>query len=512
MTEMIQPYELHSIPGMVIEDEMTIRMLNKLREIRPYRSMDYTWDDIGTAQLMCDVYENQIRYCPQNDSWYIWDNRWARQDDANTISDMLQTLLNVMNLYCREMTVDMDEDSEDAEVMENYVKYVKSIRRHNAMRAILEIFKTRVSLSIKDMDKDPYLLNTPSGAMDLKSGDSVADIFGHNVTKVTGCALPTALNHRCERWYTFIDEITSGDQVKAKFLQRALGYSLLGVNREECMFIAYGAKTRNGKGTLFSTLQRVLGDDYVGTSPPDLICEGNHGKVADFNAPQPTLAQLVGKRIVTMSESAKDVRLASASLKTMTGRDSMITRGLFEKPFRFVPQFTIWLNTNHLPAVTDETVFMSNRIWVIEFNQHFDENRQDKDLKEVFSDPENMPTILEWLIQGCRDYLDNGLNPPECVRTATENYRKSHDRIGNFLEECCDTDDDAKMLRGDLYAAYRRWCSRRENQYKPMGSTTFYNEIAMRGYHARRGRDGWYIDGVKEKQGSTDSDGKITIK
>lgn len=511
MGEILQPYELKSMPGMVIEDDEMNGMLRRLVELRPHFSLDYTWDDIGMSQLMCDIYDNQIRYCPQNDCWYLWNGRWEKQDDSTSVSDMLQTLLNVLNLYCKELIAE-EEDEAKREPLEQYHKYVKSIRRNNAMRSILEVFKTRVRLSQKDMDTDPYLLNTPSGAFDLREDKVVRDVFEQNVTKMTACSMPTALTHPCERWYRFIDEITSGDREKAAFLQRALGYSILGVNREECMFIAYGAKTRNGKGTLFSTIQRVLSDDYVGTSPPDLICEGKQGRVTDFNAPQPTLAQLVGKRIVMMSESAKEVRLASASMKTMTGRDSMLTRGLFEKPFRFVPQFSIWLNTNHLPAVTDETVFLSNRIWVIEFDRHFEESEQDKDLKELFSDPENMPTILAWLVDGCRDYLKNGLNPPECVRKATENYRKTHDRIGNFIEEYCEQGDDVKILRGDLYAAYRRWCHLADNQYKPLGSTTFYNEIAMRGYHARREKDGWFIEGLKEKPAATETGtGKIKL-
>ena len=84
------------------------------------------------------------------------------------------------------------------------------------------------------------------------------------------------------------------------------------------MFIAYGSKTRNGKGTLFSTICTVLGEDYADSAPTDLICESKTGRSTDFNAPQPTLAKLVGTRLVTMAESSKDVRLDAASMKTMT--------------------------------------------------------------------------------------------------------------------------------------------------------------------------------------------------
>lgn len=364
-----------------------------------------------------------------------------------------------------------------------------------------------VRLSLKDMDNNPYLLNTPRHAYDLKTGGIVEDITPFNITKKTTCPLPDFLTPTCERWYSFIDEIMSGDKEKAAFLQRALGYSILGVNREECMFIAYGSKTRNGKGTLFSTICTVLGEDYADSAPVDLICESKNGRSTDFNAPQPTLAKLVGTRLVTMAESAKDVRLDAASMKTMTGRDTLVTRDLFESSFSFVPQFTLWLNTNHLPAVTDDTVFSSNRIWVIEFNQHFDEKTQDKDLKEIFALPENRPTILKWLFDGCYDYMKNGLNPPDCVRKATANYREMHDRIGNFIKECCTVGNDQKVVRGALYAAYRAWCCKSENKYNPMGSTTFYNEIAMRGYSIQKANE-WYVMGLTVK---TENSGRISL-
>ena len=275
------------------------------------------------------------------------------------------------------------------------------------------------------------------------------------------------------------------------------------------MFIAYGAKTRNGKGTLFSTISTVLGEDYADTAPPDLICENKAGRKTDFNAPQPALAKLVGTRLVRMSESARDVRLDAASMKTMTGRDTLVTRGLFQNSFSFVPQFTLWLETNHLPAATDDTVFTSNRIYVIEFNEQFTEGKQDKNLKELFALPENRPTILQWLFDGCADYIKNGLSAPECIVEATKNYRKLHDRVGNFLEDRCEIGDDKKIMRGALYSAYSQWCVKPDNRYKPMGSTTFYNEIAMRGYPIKHRNDGTYIVGLDLKEET--SDGKIKL-
>ena len=483
--------ELYTLKnGFVIEDPEMSEIMYKIMDSKVHKSPVYTWDDIGTATLMADIYGEEISFCPQNGCWYVWQGCWRKQGDTGSISDRLQTLLNLLMYYCSEV---------DDDTIEEYRKYVRSIRKFVAMRNVIEVLKTMLRLPLSEMDNNPYLLNTPSKAYDLKTGAVVEDISPFNVTKKTTCSLPDFTNHPCDRWYQFIDEITSHDKEKARFLQRALGYSILGVNREECMFIAYGAKTRNGKGTLFSTIANVLGQDYADSAPVDLICESKTGRTTDFNAPQPALAKLVGCRLVTMSESPQDTRLDAASMKTITGRDTLVTRGLFENSFSFVPQFTLWLNTNHLPAVTDGTVFASNRIWVIEFNEHFGGNAQNKDLKEIFARPENKPTILKWLFDGCEDYIDNGLNPPECVIAATESYSRRYDRVGGFIEDCCNQSEDDTVLRGDLYAAYSRWCTRSENRYHPVGSTTFYNIIETRGYPIMRREDGWFVHGLSLK-------------
>lgn len=472
--------------GVSITDEEQSALMYRIEELDPLR---YSRDDIGTAEMLGDIYQDKIRYCPQNDSWYIWGGCWRKQSDSGVISDMLQTVLNLLNLWV------MDQ----GDSVKEYAKYLHHLRMRSAMDNVLSVLKTQVRMLLYEMDTDPYIFNTPGRAYNLKTGDPVTDFT--NVTKLCATHLPAFEGQPCRRWHEFIDEIMSHNKEKAAFLQRALGYSLLGVNREECMFIAYGSTTRNGKGTLFSTVNTVLGEDYADTAPVDLICE-RKGKAVDFNAPQPSLAKLVGTRLVTMSEAPRDVRLDAAAMKTLTGRDSLVTRGLFEKAFSFTPQFTMWLNTNFLPAVNDDTVFASDRIWVIEFNEHFDSGRQDKDLKEVFADPANRPTILKWLLDGVSDYMRQGLNPPACVIEATAAYRRMHDRLGSFVSERLTPDSESSAPRGMVYSMYRAWCGLPENRFTPLGSTSFYSEMAVKGYASVRRSDGWYIKGIKLEGGA----------
>ena len=482
------PYILESKNGQYLDTESSAIMY-KLMDLNVHQNMYYTYDDIGTATLIADIYDNNIRYCADYRAWYIWDGiRWKRQPDEGIMSDKVQDILNLLKLYC-------DEKEHDGEDITEYRKYIKSIRKNVAIKNIMEILKTQVRIRPEEMDTDPYILNLPGVAYNLKTGEPVEAPQEKYITMVTNARL-YSFAEPCERWQTFINEIMSYDEQKAAFLQRALGYSLLGTNRDECMFVAYGSKTRNGKGTLFYAIEKALGSDYYGTASPDLICELGNGKRIDINAPQPGLSKLVGKRLCVMSEADRDHRIDVATVKYYTGRDTVTTRGLYEKPFDFTPQFTMWLETNYLPAVTDDSIFRSDRIWIIPFDETFSEGNRDTDLKEIFSDPDNRPTIMKWLFDGCMDYMRQGLNPPQVVRDATDKYRKRHDRIGMFLEKKCRKGAEREIERSKLYAAYRTWCCDIENKFKPVGSTSFYQEMEMRGYFVTRKHTGFFVQGI----------------
>jgi putative DNA primase/helicase len=484
--------------GATIENRELETLFERVLELNPqYDTFNYSRDDIGTANLFSEAYDNDIRYCPQNKSWYIWDNhRWVRQIDDGVVSERMQQLLNLLKLYIRESRAELDEsDEKEMEIWNVYEKYINSIRKNIAMKHILELVKTNLRIQITEFDTQPTLLNTSLGTIDLSCGKQHKANRDEYITLITNASPLTPLDSPCERWYQFIDEIMDGNKEKAKFLQRALGYSLLGANEYECFFVAFGEKARNGKGTLFEAVRNVLGE-YANTGKPEMICELRNGKSIDYNSPQPVLASYTNTRYLTMSEVPIDAVLDASTVKSLTGRDMLKTRGLYEAPFEYMPQFTIWLMVNHLPMVRDDTIFLSRRLWVIYFNKHYSEKEADVGLKSYFMQPENQRTIMSWLLDGYADYKKNGLAPPQCVRDDTAKYHKMSDRIGSFIEDCCKEDEDAQTIRGQLYNAYCRWCMGFDRKYKPIGSTEFYNEIMRRGYRILKNSD-WVVQGLK---------------
>ena len=463
--------------GMTLTDEDDVEIFTKLLALEPHQSLSFLWNDIGLGNLFAECFKSTERFCVDNQKWYIYSDGVWRIDKGDILSQgNMQKLLQLLHLYVKEKT-----DSDNAEILKKYDAYINKSSSDTVLRRALNASKNSMIIEITDFDKDPYLLNCKNGVFDLKTlkfREATAEDY---FTRMLDCEyVPESLVPRYTRWYDFIDEITSHDKDKAKYLQKALGYSLLGENTKECMFVAYGAKTRNGKGTLFNTIARVLGlgkeNGYGSTMKSGLICESKY-KEKDYNAPEPMLADTVGIRYLTLSETKDDITLDETAIKSLTGRDPLKTRQLHSSAFVFTPQFTIWLSTNFLPRVNDDSVFKSDRIWVIPFNEHFDENSRDENLKEMFIKPENKVSVLRWLIDGYKLFVKEGLTPPDCVREATAQYAKLNDRILCFKEDCLEDAEGETVSNALMYAKYKAWCNDEERSYNPMGTSSFYKKL-----------------------------------
>ena len=492
-----QPYELKN--KMVLINPEDIQIFKKLLSQKPHRSTDYLWNDIGLGNLFAECFKDTHRFCVDNQKWYIY-NRGIWEVDKGDIQAQgnMQRLLQLMHLYCSEVNLDPDEDPK---IRDQYKSYISKSSSDTILRRALNASKNNLVINLTDFDSDPYLLNCKNGVYDMRDMKfrfaQPEDYF----TLTVSCNYPTGISvHNCDRWYSFVDEIMEGDKEKAAFLQRALGYSLLGVNREECMFLAYG-RTRSGKGTLFNTIAKVLGmgtdTGYGGSVNSSLVCESKF-KDRDYNAPEPMLADTVGLRYITLSETKKGALLDVNAIKSLTGRDPRKTRQLHCPAFTFTPQFTMWLSTNFLPKVNDDSLFKSDRLWVIEFNKHFEEDDRDYSLKEIFENKDNQAVILKWLLDGYKMYVEEGLNPPAVVREATARYARLNDRILCFKEDCLEDAPGERVSNGLLYSKYKEWCEDEEREYTPLGSTTFYTEME-RFYERGRSKSCRYFSNVRLK-------------
>ena len=445
--------------SITIDDEGMQAKLEKIVQMHPEQNMPgekaipYTWDEAGFSSVFAELYMSEARYCPEMKCWYAYNGeRWIRDEGSLEVSSKIKEfykILLVYALYC----VPKEDSVHDA-----FLKLVNRMGDRRWRDRLLKDIADAMRISVDQFDAKPYLINCKNGTYDLETETfrehSPADLL----TMQTAFRYTASEDRpRCHRWETFIDEVTQNDKEKAKYLQKALGYSMLGLQKEECMFILHGKTTRNGKSTLLAAVHHLLGD-YADVVPVEMICKRERTK--DPDAPNTQLAKLKGKRFVTMSESDSSGRLDESAIKQYTGGESITTRGLYQKSFSFTPQFTMWMSCNDLPSVRDKSIFASERLNVITFDRHFSQSEQDKNLKTYFESQEAMQGIFTWLLDGFRMYVVKKLVRPESVKAAVREYERDNDLIQQFLEEKCEATKDYKdkIQAKDLYDRYKIWC------------------------------------------------------
>jgi putative DNA primase/helicase len=452
------------------EDFMADKLMD-LSKLEPFKNPRYYSNDIGNSNLFADFYKSIARYVPERKKWFVYDGKAWRSDTGNLkVMKLCKNLANKLMYYALSI--------KDENLRKTYIKSAGKWQERRTREIILRDAGDVYPLSMSEFDKDIYLLNCFNGTLNLQDGNFYPHKASDYITKIAGVNYdPNAV---CNRWIDFVDEVMCGDKEKAEFFQKSLGYALTGDTRYESMFILFGATTRNGKGTSMETFLNICGD-YGRTSRPETIGMKIN---SSSSAPSEDVARLAGSRFVNISEPDKKLVLSAALLKSLTGYDTINARFLHENSFDFRPQFKIFINTNHLPMVTDLTLITSGRVKIIPFERHFEEWEQDKNLKKLFSEEENLSGILNWVIEGYRKIQTDGFKVPATVRQATLDYHKENDKIGLFVEERLSKDANAEERTSALYFAYQNWC--RDNGYYTENARNFKSSLASIGRIARK--------------------------
>ncbi len=437
--------------GRCIMDEDLSAKMYQIKQCHPEKSDEtssgFEWSEMGMANLFGLLYSQEARYCPEHKSWFTYhEGAWRRDEGAILVSEKIKDFVRLMILYCGEI--------EDDDIRKSYTTFVNKMGDRRMRDRILKDATGELRIAANEFDSNPYLINCLNGTYSLEDFTFRKHRWDDFLTMQTAFKHTISRDVKCERWETFIDEVTQGDKNKADFLQRALGYSLLGMSNEECMFILHGKTTRNGKSTLLNTIEIMLGD-YAKVAPVGMICRGDRQK--DAEAASPTLVGLKGKRFVTMSESNEYGKLDEEKIKQLTGGEEISARALYQSAITFKPQFTLWLSCNDLPMVTDKSLFASERIKVVEFNRHFSPEEQDTHLKDELTSPEAMSGIFMWLVRGYIHYKERGLTMTKELKKVVIDYEKDNDLVLQFLEARCERADDASIKAKDLYGAYKIW-------------------------------------------------------
>ena len=453
------------------------------------REYDYT--EQGNAIRMKDSCGDVLRFQPGL-GWCAWDGQvWETGAEGRAWylvmaqADKLgMEAERMMQLAPRGEGKDKTPEQKEAE---RAFAWAQRCRSYSNLRNTLSAAsKLMEAGDIDDFDPVPWLLNTPAGVVDLRTGEIHAHESSHMCTKIT--SVEPRIGKPAAKWKEFLRQVTGGDAEFEHYLQMVAGMACVGKVYEEGLVISYGPGS-NGKSTLFAVWQELLGS-YSGTIRNEVLVGNKNGSEVQG------AAQLRGMRLSVTSELEEATRMNLSLLKRLTSRDRISARPLYHDPIEFTPTHTLILHTNHLPRLSSCDDGTKRRIAIAPFLSVIPPEKKIMDFAGVLVREEG-PEILGWMIEGAISFYkaNTKLTKPKVVLDATAEYFASEDKLGRFIAECCEVDTDAKTAAGTLYRAYCDWC-RTENLH-PGGSQPFARNLVSRGHEQIKTRTGNVYRGLR---------------
>jgi P4 family phage/plasmid primase-like protien len=402
----------------------------KLESIAEPQSPEWSEDSLALA--FTDIHLDSLRYTHELGKWSRWNGTHWQQDSTCRIYDLVRA-------FNREQAIDASRSDS--------VATGKRIASANAIAAIEHLARVdqRTAAIADQWDRNIWQLNTPTGTVDLQSGNLLPHERLAYHSKVTTVGPAASIP---ELWLKFLHRITGDNEELETYLQRVAGYCLSGSTIEHALFFLYG-KGANGKSVFINTLGGIL-CHYFATTPADVFTVQRGGEA------HPTgLAGLAGIRLAVATEVESGARLAESQVKALTGGDLITARKMRQDFFQFRPAFKLLISGNHKPSLRTVDEGIRRRFHLIPFTVTIPPEERDKNLTDKLKT--EWPQILQWCIDGCLSWQREGLNPPAIVRDATEDYLSDEDALGRWMAERCILGNGEHAASSELFRDWKNW-------------------------------------------------------
>ena len=437
--------------------------------------------DVRNARAFAHKWRGQLVCVTTRGKWLQWhDQKWQLCEKDEHIAHAKQCCSDILASATAMFGANPETGKRlvaDAMAAHNLPKIIAMLK--------LAVSEPGMAVTDRELDADPMLLGVQNGIVDLHRGHLLFNYPEMRVTRY--CNADFVEDAPCPRWITFLNQIFQEDEETIESVQRLLGYTLTGLVTEEVLVICYGHGS-NGKSVFSNVIHKIIGG-YATTSPPSLLT----ARKADDTSPRNDLAALAGARYVSINELQAGDRLDEQVVKMLAGREPISARFLHREYFEYMPNFTAWLRTNHKPIITGGDDGIWRRLVVLAFRRKFDGDEKDPSLEgKLLAERDG---ILQWMLDGTRKYLKDGLKLSPRIRQENATYRKDSDLIGEFLEDAMEVDTTAKINQQTTYELWKQWCI--DNGFRVSSKKSFTQRLAERGFPEGKSGAARFYAGLK---------------
>ena len=432
----------------------------------------------GIAARAANYYRPGLIYDRGSENWFCFNSvHWSVVDQVFVESAMWPVL---QDLLYKELQATEPDSSE----RKRFYKFYQTSQNYFTLSSTVKLLRTWEGMSVGDLRREskPRYFGVANGDIDLETGALLSPAVSRYTMEASSVAFdPSA---RCPLWEQTVSEAFNGDTEMAAFLQRIAGYAMLGEPVEEVMFVFTGNGC-NGKSTIVNAIREILGQSACTVEAETFTTTG--GGAGGAGGARADLLAVFGKRFVVLPETDENARLKEATVKRMVSRDEVTARGLYKsRPESVKPSWVVGMVTNYMPLITGDDEGIHRRIAVVPFNRNFDKDPGvKKDTRRAEKLRKEYPGILNWMLEGVKEYRRVGLAYPAVVKSKMVETRSAMDVLGEFISERCVLGADQSCDTASLWNAWVQFARANGYEHAIKTKTALTQRLAKRGVYVK---------------------------
>jgi putative DNA primase/helicase len=406
---------------------------------------DDTFSDARLAETIADdVLEDRFLWCKAL-GWLGWDEQCWRNVTEETVGEAV-----------RQYMLGRSTDAGTAGKRADYKGWL-SVLNAGRLRAILGLAKGIVERAADAFDADPDLLNTPTGVVDLRSGQVQPHDPDFLIRKITRGAYRPGYTH--PDWEQALTALPV--ETRAWFHVR-VGQAITGHPAPDGLILILQGSGENGKSAVTTDSVVPAMGDFADVGGAPLL-------VSATNAHPTERADLCGKRFLIAEELTGGRVLNVTAIKQITDVAKIKARYMRRDNFSFFTSHSLFVTTNAIPIVTETDHGTWRRLALVTFPLTFrkphealtgtTDRRGDPDLKDRLKSGTGgqHDAIVTWCVEGARrNYRDGTPALPAAVEADTRTWRAKSDRILAFWDDVLIA-DESSILTTELLEAFNAW-------------------------------------------------------
>ena len=290
-----------------------------------YALLDY-WDtdrrftETTLARQLVTFYGNDLRYVAGL-GWLLWDGRHWRADVLGDMQELVKSLGSEWRADAGAIMLTLAHATDDLEYQRIFGRSRRVESLANQCEGVRKIENILEAAPPYRASPCPWThsIAIPSfstSAMAPSTCVLVVCVRRWREDYIAGVA-PVDYDPDAHSpiWDRFLVDVTGGDMDLETYIQRVVGYTLLGKTDEEILITIHGPGG-SGKSTFVEAIRSVLGS-LAKTADFASFLKSNH------SASRNDIARLRGARLVTSVEVDEGSELAAAMVKQVTGGDTI---------------------------------------------------------------------------------------------------------------------------------------------------------------------------------------------